>query len=76
MKLSKEALIEIIAVVQDGLLGKKDASQGLRELDFEPTVGGELKLSDEYISTHPRSTEAEWDEDDSEPGGAGEGRLN
>lgn len=74
MKLSKESLIEIIAVVQDGLLGKKDASQGLRELDFEPTVGGELKLSDEYITSHPRSQE-EWD-DDSEPGGAGEGRLN
>lgn len=37
MKLSKEALLEVVAIFQDGLLGKKDASHALRELDLVET---------------------------------------
>jgi len=66
MKLSNEALIEIISIVQDGLLGVKDASQGLRELDLKTkslTTSNELSeqlvLSQRYIDTHPRATPEE-----------------
>ena len=61
MKLSNEALIEIISIVQDGILGIKDASQGLRELDFSANYQTELVLSDEYISSHPRASEMDDD---------------
>lgn len=67
MKLSSEALLEIMAIIQDGLLGEKDASQGLRELDLtikhgipeveggnDPTVG-QIVLTEEYVASHPRS---------------------
>ena len=66
MKLSKEALLEIVAIVQDGLMNGKDISQALRDLDFDlvhglPTVdksnidNGTLTLSSEYLAVHPRA---------------------
>lgn len=63
MKLSNEALLEIIAIVQDGLLGMKDASEGLRELDLAEKVGGllndddlgKLVLTATYKNDHPRA---------------------
>ena len=57
MKLSNEALLEIMSIVQDGLLGVKDASVGLRELDLAlDIVNNSLTLTDEYTSSHPRET--------------------
>lgn len=35
MKLSKEALIEIMSIVQNGLLHGEDISENLRALDFD-----------------------------------------
>lgn len=61
MKLSPEALLEIVAIFQDGLLGNKDASQALRELDLVPE-NEQLTLHPLYIASHPRATE--WNEDD------------
>lgn len=54
MKLSKEAVLEVVAIVQDGILGVKDASDGLRELDLEE-YDGCLRLTPEYLAGHPRS---------------------
>jgi hypothetical protein len=74
MKLAKEALLEIVAILQDGLVGSKDISQALRDLDLVVTddSGGcppecmdfdqntaVLGLSPSYLSTHPRG---EWKE--------------
>ncbi len=71
MRLSKEALLEIVAILQDGLLGAKDISQSLRELDLVEKVGalaipsetedvGKLTLSQEYTEKHPRAPQ--WQE--------------
>jgi hypothetical protein len=61
MKLSNEALLEIVAIFQAGLLGTKNASNGLRELDLIPLPeeDGEPKtlvLSSDYIEMHPRAS--------------------
>lgn len=65
MKLSKEALLEIVAILQDGLIGAKDISQALRELDLvderQLDEHVELVLSQEYIASHPRAPA--WDQD-------------
>lgn len=53
MKLSKEAVLEVVAIFQDGLMGNRDASQALRDLDFAED-GGCLVLSGEYLRDHPR----------------------
>lgn len=58
-KISKEVLAEIVLIFFKGLSGEKDASVALRELDLE-TVDGELQLSADYLSTHPRETD--WKE--------------
>lgn len=65
MKLTPEARLEIFAIFQNAMLKGGDASQGMRELDFEPTAGGELKLTQEYIDTHPRATFQEFSSDES-----------
>lgn len=57
MKLSKEVLIEIMAILQYGILRGEDVSENLRQLDLE--VNGneyleELVLSPAYLATHPR----------------------
>lgn len=73
MKLGKSALLEIVAIVQDGLVNGKDISQSLRELDLVEKVGslmipsetedlGKLVLSSEYVASHPRASD--WDEPD------------
>lgn len=54
MKLSPEVLLEIMAIVQDGLMGMKDASVGLRELDLSPGEDA-MTLSPEYFASHPRA---------------------
>lgn len=58
MKLGKLALLEIVAIFQDGLLGIRDASEALRELDLAEEAGA-LELSKEYVTTHPRSGDYE-----------------
>jgi len=57
MKLSKEALLEIVAIFQDGILENKDMSDGLRELDLIVREGSadDLTLSQAYLSSHPRA---------------------
>lgn len=55
MKLAKEVLLEIVAVIQDALLKGKDASENMRQLDI--VVGDdELILSEFYKMTYPRAT--------------------
>jgi hypothetical protein len=59
MKLSPEALLEIMAIFQNAVLDGKDASQQLRELDLvvESTPAIEhLTLSNEYKAAFPRAT--------------------
>jgi hypothetical protein len=56
MKLSKEALVEIVAILQYGILRGEDVSEKLRELDFaiEDGAVSQLVLSVSYLQTHPR----------------------
>lgn len=44
MKLGSEVLLEIMSIVQRGLIGQTDVSQDLRDLDLAE-VDGELVLS-------------------------------
>jgi hypothetical protein len=78
MRLSKEALLEVMAIVQDGIMGIKDASKGLRELDFvacEDDAGVEmLALSEDYTKMHPRAST--WANDAEQEPSAGDGSLN
>ena len=59
MKLSGNVLLEIMSIVQDGIIENRDISESLRELDLE-VVGPEdsdenrLELSERYLKTHPR----------------------
>lgn len=62
MKLSKEALVEIVAILQYGILRGEDVSENLRELDLVEKTGGllsdadvgKLVLSPSYLQSHPR----------------------
>lgn len=54
MKLSKEVLIEIVSIVQDGILEGRDISDGLRDLDLIQKED-QLNLSEEYVAQHPRA---------------------
>lgn len=50
MKLGKDVLLEIVSVVQDGLINGVDISERLRSVDVEISVGGEeVILSTEYV---------------------------
>jgi hypothetical protein len=68
MKLGKSALLEIVAIVSDGLVNGKDISEGLRQLDLGPRNGWDnvsiapdtLELTVEYVTDHPRASD--WDE--------------
>lgn len=53
MKFSKQVLIEIMAIVQDGLMTGSDVSQALRDLDLE-VDGDHLDLSREYLAVQGR----------------------
>jgi hypothetical protein len=71
MRLSKEALLEIVALVQDGIFNSRDISDNLRQLDLVPQdeTGGvpdewhddcRLALAQAYLASHPRA--ATWAE--------------
>lgn len=53
MKMSKEVLLEIISLFQDGIINNTDISENLREIDVVE-IQGELVLSDDYKLHHPR----------------------
>ena len=74
MKLGKDALLEIILIIQNALVQGEDASQKLRELDLvikhgipeveggtQPDVG-KLVLSDPYRAANPRQNDFWTDE--------------
>lgn len=70
MKLDKEALLEVVALLLEGLSTGTDISEKLRELDFVETKMGldaELRLTQAYLAAHPRG--GEWKDDE----GTGEG---
>lgn len=51
MKFGKDVLLEIVAIVQDGLVNGTDVSQKLREIDVKVESDGTVvTLSDEYMS--------------------------
>ena len=55
MKLSKEALVEIVDIVRQGIIELTDVSEKLRQLDL--VVDGEsntLKLTQEYYASKGR----------------------
>ena len=59
MKLGKDVLIEIVAIVQDGLVNSTDVSQKLRDLDLtavddQGDLLPEATLSEAYLSTRGR----------------------
>ena len=66
MKLGKSALLEIVAIVQDGIIEGRDISEQLRELELVPTSGevpspGDLlELSVAYTTRYPRASD--WEE--------------
>lgn len=65
MKLGKDVLLEIVAIVQEGLAGGTDVSQALRDLDLTawPTdsmyafTDGEVKLTADSAVVRGRHTE-------------------
>lgn len=62
MKLGKDVLLEIVAIVQEGLVEATDVSQALRDLDLtawpEGDIcaysAGELTLSESYVVARGR----------------------
>jgi len=54
MKLDADVLIEIVGIVQEGLLLQEDISQKLRDLDLVDD-GNLLCLSDEYLDSKGRN---------------------
>jgi hypothetical protein len=52
LKMGKTVLIEIVAIVQKGLLQATDISQQLREVEFEldEQEPGTVRLSDYYVA--------------------------
>lgn len=55
MKLGKTVLVEIVDVVQRGILEMRDVSELLRELEVVER-DGEVELSDEYLIARGRAT--------------------
>jgi len=78
MRLSNEALLEIMAIVQDGIMGIKDASKGLRELDLAVNEDHTdvLDLSTDYTKMHPRVNVWPDDVDEDQEPTPGDGSLN
>lgn len=68
MKLGKSALLEIVAIFQEGMLGDTDVSDRLRELDLDAvhdpaaTDDHRLELTAEYVAKYPRSED--WEDID------------
>lgn len=67
MRLGKDVLLEIVAIVQDGLINGTDVSQALRDLDLAETADKNLSLSSSYLESRGRSRPV-----DVLPGGAGD----
>lgn len=63
MKLSKDVLLEIVSLIQDGIMNGKDISENLRQLDLSSS-GEELTLSADYLEKNPRA--ATWVQDTAE----------
>ncbi len=68
MRLGREALLEIVALVQDGIFNGRDISENLRQLDLEPSRGWDdnsvddtLVLTAGYLEDHPRAPQ--WTEE-------------
>lgn len=57
MKFAADVLLEIVNIVQTGLIQGTDISQKLREIDVEGTPHGTLRLSDEYLK---RGENTDW----------------
>ena len=53
MKLNKDVLVEVVSIVQSGLLCQRDVSEELRQLDLVE-VDGSLSLSDDYLAQRGR----------------------
>ena len=63
MKLGKSVLLELVAIVQEGIAKGEDISQMLRELDLveeSNEASASLELSVAYVTAHPRATD--WEE--------------
>lgn len=61
LRLGKTVLIEIMAIVQRGILDGIDISQKLREIDVEvdPEENGSVCLTEGYVER--RKNEQAWD---------------
>ena len=62
MKFGKSVLLEIAALVLEGLVKGEDVSEKLRQIDVDvvgPEDGDEnsIELSEEYVASHPRGEE-------------------
>ena len=53
MKLGKNVLVEIVSIVQGGLVHQTDVSDDLRNIDLE-LEGDELVLSHDYLKAKGR----------------------
>lgn len=51
MKLDSNVLVEIMRILQDGLLNGEDISQKLRDLDLVEGYNQTLRLSEEYVES-------------------------
>lgn len=60
LKMGKTVLIEIVAIVQKGLLQGIDISQQLRDVEFEvdPEDPNTVRLSDEYVARRADDAES------------------
>jgi len=54
MKLAPDSLLEIVAIIQKGLLMQTDISDELRNLDLQENEDGKLSLSDEYQASRQK----------------------
>ena len=54
MKLSSDAMLEIVDIMRRGLAEKRDVSENLRELDLEKSDDDLLRLSDTYLADKGR----------------------
>jgi hypothetical protein len=61
MKLAPSVLLEIMSIIQEAMIGEKDASEALRELDLQETISSEgvkvLTLTSEYAIAHRKDAE-------------------
>lgn len=76
MKLGKSVLLEIVALVQEGIMKGEDISEKLRQIDVKRCIRSAdddasfvgqalseedtVELSVDYVTAHPRSSD--WEE--------------